>query len=213
MIMKKKIAMITFAILCMSTLSLQADIRIGAKVGINLANATLSSDALQTENFTGFQIGPIAEISTLSGFGADAAILFSRQGIKMKGRSNQPGYSSLSYESEYEEKANTLDIPVNLKFKFSLADQAGIYLSAGPYISFKLDNQAILNKIKEDWGTKNFGVGLNFGAGVLLLKNLQIGVNFQLGLNDDYSDFSFISEIKNLSGKTRIWSITAAYFF
>jgi len=62
------------------------------------------------------------------------------------------------------------------------------------------------------WKTKKFGVGLNFGAGVELFRHLQVGVNYQLALNDDYSNFT-IDELKGLKAKTRIWSLTAAYLF
>ena len=207
--MKKKMTMIMFAILWMSAFSLQAGIRIGAKAGVNLANAAFNTDAIKTDNFTGFQIGPVVEISTLSGLGIDAAILYSQQGLKIKG---------ISDITRIEEKVSALDIPVNLKMKFSLTDMLGIYLSAGPYISFKLDDQESFshnqNQIKDQWINKKFGVGLNFGAGVELVKHLQVGVNYQLALNDDYSSISLTNHsLPDFNAKTRIWSITAAYFF
>ena len=193
--------MITLAILCMSVFSLQAGIRIGIKAGVNLAKPAFSTDAIKTDNFTGFQVGPVIEFSGLTGFGVDAAILYSQQGLKIK-------------DLSLEERASTLDIPVNLKMKFSLADIAGCYLSAGPYVSFRLDDQTNIAQVKTDWSSKEFGAGLNFGAGFELLKHLQVGVNYQLGLNEDYK---VISSIGNAGGiinaKTRIWSITAAYFF
>ena len=204
--MKKKVIMIMFAILWISVFSIQANIRIGAKTGVNLAKAAFSVDAIKTNNFTGFQIGPVIEISGLTGFGVDAAILYSKHGIKIK--------EKLTI-IDYEEKASTLDIPVNLKMKFLLVDIAGIYLSSGPYISFNLDNNTSFNQIKEDWGNKRFGVGLNFGGGFELIKQLQIGVNYQLALNDDYGFFTsnWMDDFKNINAKTRVWSITAAFFF
>jgi len=207
MIMKKKMTMITLAILCLSVSSLKAGIRIGAKAGVNLAQPAFNTDAIKTENFTGFQVGPVIEISGLAGLGVDASILYSQQGLKIK--------------DESEKKISTIDVPVNLKLKFSLADMAGIYLAAGPYVSFKLDNQTtwqtVFSGVRKDWENKQFGVGLNFGAGVELLKNLQVGINYQLGLSEDYVISSFADSTGNLqetfNAKTRIWSITAAYFF
>jgi len=204
--MKNKITIIAIAILSMSAFSLQAGIRVGVKAGVNLAKAEFNTSAIQTENFTGFQIGPTIELSGLAGLGVDASLLYSKHGI----RANLPVTST---KSDYELKVSTLDIPVNLKFKISLADMAGVYFAAGPYISFKLDDQTTFNQIKQDWGNKNFGVGLNFGAGVEIVKHLQLGVNYQLSLNDDYNDFSIIGDFKDIKAKTRIWSITATYFF
>jgi len=215
--MKKKITVITFAILLMSAFSLRAGIRIGVKGGVNLANASFNTSALQTDNFTGFQVGPIIEISGLTGFGLDAAVLYSQQGV------NFTGASSLS---DLSGKSSTLDIPVNLKMKFSLAQMFGIYVTAGPYVSFKLDNQSSFSSnqeiVKDEWLNKNFGVGLNVGAGFELIKHLQIGVNYQLALNNDYSSYvntvytdNIVHPVQSagVNGKTRIWSITAAFFF
>jgi opacity protein-like surface antigen len=201
MIMKKKITMIMFAILLMSASSLQAGIRIGVKGGVNLAKAALSTDVFQTDNFTGFQVGPIIEIAGISGLGVDAAVLYSQQGVKIKGAS----------AFEFEDKVSTLDVPINLKLKFSLAEMAGIYLSAGPYASFKLDNQITFKQVKDEWTSKDFGVGVNFGAGIELVRHLQLGVNYQLGLSDNYNNLSL--NANELKVKTRIWSLTATFFF
>ena len=209
MIMKKKMTMITLAILCLSVSSLQAGIRIGAKAGVNLSQPAFNTDAIKTENFTGFQAGPVIEISGLSGVGVEAAVLYSQQGLKIKGLS-------------LEERISTLDVPVNLKLNFSLASMVGCFLTAGPYVSFKLDEQTTnlkntYDKVLENWEGKDFGVGLNFGAGVKLLSNLQVGVNYQLGLNDDFKNYKFdlegVSSVLDANAKTRIWSITATYFF
>jgi len=213
--MKQKIIIFTLFTLLMPALSLQAGIRIGAKAGVNLAKATLNSEVFQAENFTGFQIGPILEISGLSGLGIDAAVLYSQHGLKIKGEYTASPLSSAVWAIEYEEKVSTLDIPVNLKMKFSLVDIAGIYVSSGPYISFKLDDKTTFEQIRKKWGSKDFGVGLNFGGGVILLKRLQVGVNYQLSLNDNYGNFTsdWTNELKDLGAKNRIWSITAAFFF
>jgi hypothetical protein len=208
--MKKKTTLITIAILWMSALSLQAGIRLGVKGGVNLANAALNTSTLQTDNFTGFQAGPIIEFSGLTGLGFDAAVLYSESGIK---------FSDGLIITNYEEKVSTLDIPVNLKYKFSLVNILGCYLSAGPYVSFNLNSQASFDQVKADWQNKQFGVGLNFGGGFELLKHLQVGVNYQLALNNDYNNSVFLTDsngnitLPGWKAKTRIWSITAAYFF
>lgn len=55
---------------------------------------------------------------------------------------------------------------------------------------------------------KKLYAGLNLGAGVELIKHLQVGFNYALGLTDDYS----ASKLE-LNGKNRGWSITAAILF
>ena len=221
--MKKKTTLITFTILVLSAFSLQAGVRIGVKSGVNLANASFNNGFIQIDNFTGFQAGPIIEISGLPLFDLDIAVLYSQSGIKTIAPANMMQFAlscSTSFKYvNYDEKASALDIPVNLKYKISLLKIAGIYFTAGPYVSFNLNSQVNISQNQDlvinEWKSKKFGVGLNFGAGFELLKHLQIGFNYQFALNDDYGNFTsnWTNDFKNLSGKTRIWSITAAYFF
>jgi len=212
--MKKRITLITFAVLYLSAFPIQAGIRLGVKGGVNLANAALSTSSLRTDNFTGFQVGPIIDISSLTGFGFDAAVLYSESGIR---------FTDSLRITNYEDKVSTLNIPVNLKYKISLVNILGCYLSAGPYVNFKLNTQDNFSQNKDlilsEWKSKQFGAGMNFGAGFELLKHLQVGVNYQLALTDDYSsDVSYRDWNGNITfpafkAKTRIWSITATYFF
>ena len=216
--MKKKITVIiTLAILMIPVISLQAGIRIGVKAGVNVAKASFDTKTLDPSNYTGFQVGPIIELSAL-GLGFDAAVLYNQRGFKST-------VTDGTVTNEIEQKVNSVDIPVNLKFKFSLVSILGAYVSAGPYVSFKLNgNDAtsiIGHDFKADWKSNNFGAGLNFGFGVELIKHLQIGANYQLGLTDDYSNFNVLDsagkELFGSSGSSKskpsVWSVTVAYFF
>ena len=194
----KKITIILAVFSLMFISSVHANIRLGVKAGVNLANASFNTESIHTSNFTGFQAGPILEC-TFAGIGLDAAVLYSQQGLKFE-------YS--------EENLSALDIPVNLKFKFGLLDIVGAFLTAGPYVSFKLsgDNFLVISEnIHDTFKSRSFGAGINVGAGVELLKHLQVGVNYQISLTDDYKTLETSHLV--LKGKTRIWSITAAYFF
>ena len=205
--MKRKI--IASVVLWMSALSIFAGVRVGVKAGVNLANAVTNTDAITTNNFTGFQVGPMMEISGLTGWGVDFAILYSQHGMNFR------ALSPLNTATNYEKTVSTLDIPLNLKFKFSIAKMCGFYLTAGPYINFNVDDQTNFTQIKTDWQNNHFGTGLNFGAGFEVLKHLQIGANYQLALNDDYSKFINFENIihSDFKAKSRIWSITAAILF
>ncbi|GHU63848.1 membrane protein [Bacteroidia bacterium] len=191
----------TALIVLISCFSAEAKIRFGAKGGFNLAKTSFNTQSLQSDNFTGFHIGPIVEIANSTGFGVNAAVLYSQQGLKIK-------------ELSLEEKGSSIDIPVNLQLKIGLFDCVGIYGTAGPYGSFKLkgDNFTIKNleMIGSEFKQKSFGAGLNFGFGVELVKHFLIGANYQLGLTEDYQE---VITLHQLGGKVRIWSITGAYFF
>jgi opacity protein-like surface antigen len=177
-------------------ISVQAQLKFGIKAGINLENASLKGDVLDnldSNNFTGFQVGPMLEFTIpVIGLGLDVAALYSQQGMKVSGEDIQ---------------LNNLEVPVNLKYKLSFFKLLGVYGTAGPYINFKLSDS-----LQDQFEAKSFGAGLNFGAGVELLRHLQVGVNYRMGLTDDYQSIENIAG--NLSKwKTETWSITAAYLF
>lgn len=185
--------------------SIRADIlRFGVKAGVNLANASFNMDALQTSNFTGFQVGPVIELG-IPFIGVDIAALYSQQGLKFK-----------FDDTNLEQKESRLDVPVNLKLKFGLGGLGG-FLSAGPYASFKLSGDDFsvksVDKAVYDFKNKDFGAGINVGGGIELFRHLQIGVNYRIGITDDYKSFDMVEDSKELKGKIRIWSITATYLF
>jgi len=190
--MKKNLGII-FTMLLLSTLAASAQIAFGVKGGLNISKVHFSSDMIDTDNLTGFQIGPMAEFTVpLLGIGMDAAILYSQKGLD---------YQSKSHKTDY------LDIPVNLKWKFGLPIVKG-YLTAGPYASFRIGGDKIWNVMSEQIKAKSFGAGLNFGAGVEVIKHLQVGLNYDLGLVKTYE-----GTLATGDGKHRGWAITAAILF
>jgi hypothetical protein len=194
----KKSVIVLVALFAVSVFSIEAGIKFGLKAGVNLANASFSTDALKPDNYTGFQVGAITEFTLpVVGWGFDAALLYSQQGLKFD-------------KDDQEGKMSTLDIPVNLKFKLGMEKVLGAYLATGPCASFSLSDG--LSGLKEEYDTKSFGFGWNFGAGIMALDHLQIGVNYKLGLTEDYKYLKDVTG-KDIKGKPRSWSITAAYFF
>ncbi len=189
--MKKDIVII-ISLFFLTIAPIQA-VRLGIKTGVNLSKASFSWNTLNPDNFTGFQVGPIMEFHLpIIGLGMDAAILYSEQGFKL---------------DEESQETQSIDLPVNLKYKIKLLNIIGVYGTAGPYASFRIsgDNFSIAD-INDQFKYKTFGAGLNFGFGVEILKHLQVGANYQLSLTDDYS-------VKDYSVKMKTWSVTATYFF
>jgi len=200
----KKNVVILIALLFIGGITAQAQLKYGLKAGVNISKADFDTKVIDSnvEDLTGFQVGPMIEFMVpIIGIGFDASLLYSQQGFKIK---------SIIDEKSY--KTNTLDIPVNLKYKLTFMDVAGAYLAAGPYASFNLSDN-----FKNTVEAKTFGAGLNFGLGVELLGSLQIGASYKLGLTDDYSTLSSTNEygieMPSFKGTQSGWTISAAYFF
>lgn len=190
--MKKNVG-IVFVMLLLCAFTTSAQIAFGIKGGLNVSNVEFDTDVIDSDNLTGFQIGPMLDFTVpVLGIGMDAAILYSQKGLE---------FNSDSYKTDY------LEVPVNFKWKFGVPVLKG-YITAGPYASFRIGGDKIWNVVNEQIKAKNFGAGLNFGAGVELVKHLQVGLNYDMGLIKNYEGTELTGD-----GKHRGWAITAAILF
>ncbi len=195
----KRILGVIFIVAIIGVAPASAQGRFGVKGGVNISKVHFNKSIVNSDNFTGFNIGPMVEFTVpLLGVGMDAAILYSRKGVDFKSEGN---IGSKSYKADY------LDIPLNLKWKFGLPILKA-YLTAGPYASFRVGGDKIWNVVHDQVKAKSFGAGLNFGAGVEVIRHLQVGFNYELGLSN-----AFEGQEGVIDGKNRGWSITAAVLF
>ncbi len=193
--MKKVTGLVLIILMAFIAVPAKSQLKFGVKGGLNISSVHLNSDILKADNVTGFQIGPMIETTIpLIGVGLDAAILYSQKGMDVKSETG----TSTNVKTDY------IDVPVNLKWKFGLPIIKG-YLAAGPYIGFRVGGDKF-------WEIPGSVVGQvkakNFSAGVELISHLQVGINYGLGLTDNYS-----AEKYDLNAKNRGWSVTAAILF
>lgn len=178
-----------------------AKVKFGVKGGLNISSVHLNKDILKTDNVTGFQIGPMMEATVpLVGVGMDIAVLYSQKGT---GVALTDGVSA-------DVKTDYIDVPLNLKWKFGLPI-VKCYFAAGPYVGFRIGGDKVWDipgNVVGQVEAKSFGAGLNFGAGVELISHLQVGINYTLGLTDNYS----VKKL-DLNAKNRGWGVTAAFLF
>ena len=192
--MKKVLSLLMVLVALMMATPSQAQlIKFGVKGGMNFAefDTDVKSWNEVLDRSTGYFIGPMAEVTLpIVGLGLDGALLYSQRG---KGEAKQQG----------------LEIPVNLKWTIGLGSLFGIYLAAGPdfYYNFKDDDSVMLE-------TKKSQVAVNLGAGLKLLRKLQVGVNYQIPLSDSYhySD-KVVDGITESGVKTKTWQVSLAYIF
>ena len=201
--MKKILSVLVVAVALMMAAPVQAQlIKFGVKGGLNMSKIDWKGGYEgNRDNSTGFFIGPMAEVTIpVLGLGLDGALMYSQRG-----------------KDEFKEQG--IDIPVNLKYTFGLGSILGIYFAAGPdfFFNFKDIDSKDLEKIflngkeveNEKMESKKTQVALNLGAGLKLLKKLQIGITYQIPMGNSF-------ELKNLSegiGKTKTWQVSAAYIF
>ena len=199
MIMKSsKYLLILVALFAVSTVG--AQVRFGAKGGLNIAKAEFNKDAFKSDNITGFHVGPTLEaMFGKGGLGFDLALLYSQKG----------------FDSDEETVKNSyIEVPVNLKFKLGLP-LVNPYVAAGPYVGFRVSGDKAWNvskDVKEQIKAKSFSAGMNFAIGAELFNKLQLGLNYAWGLTDNYNTFDG-NDPDSYKGKSHTWSVSATYFF
>ena len=215
--MKKWITLFTVTVCLAMAMPAKAQIKFGVKGGLNLASASLSDawDAKgNADNYTGFFIGPMVDITIpIIGLGVDGALMYSQKGAKI---SFDDDLGSTTF------KQQGIEIPVNLKYSIGLGSSASIYFAAGPsfYFNMKSDDDLTFDTMKGSLDYDKSEVSLNLGAGVKLLRHLQLGVNYNMGLTDsakakiDSPNSSDIWDaINGKSYKSKMWQVSVAYLF
>lgn len=188
--MKKIISVLMVAVALMMVAPAQAQlIKFGVKGGMNFSELDLSVKSLDgiKEKSTGFFIGPMAEVTLpIIGLGIDGAVMYSQRGAD-------------------ELKEQGLEIPVNLKYTIGLGSMLGVYIAAGPDFFFNFKDV--------DWqnvDAKKTQVALNLGAGLKLLRKLQVGVNYQIPMGDS---FEWKDATKTVTAKNKTLQASIAYIF
>ena len=169
----------------------QAQIKFGIKGGIDIPKLDIEG----AKNGSGFFVGPMIDFTLpIVGLGIDAAALYSQSNLKFEGESGS-------------DKMKTIEIPVNLKWTVGLGSTLGVFVAAGPQFGFGL------NDIWDNLENKKAFVSVNVGAGLKLLRHLQIGVNYNFGASK-VGDI-IVDEGKNLkeSFRKNSWQVSLAYMF
>ena len=198
---KVKYLLIVAAIFAVSVAN--AQVRFGAKGGLNIVKAEFNKDVFKSDNITGFHVGPTIEaMFGAGGVGFDVALLYSQKGFK----------------SDIETVKNAyLEVPLNLKFKFGMP-LVNPFVAAGPYVGFRIGGDKVwdvaenVQSIRDQVKTQNFAAGLNFIAGAEVFNMLQLSLNYSWGLTSNYKTFDARS-LDSYRGKAHAWSISAVVFF
>ena len=196
--MKKVLSVLMVAVALMMAVPAQAQlIKFGVKGGMNFSKLDTNVKSLYDakESSTGFFIGPMAEVTLpIIGLGVDGAVMFAQRG-------------------DGELKEQGLEIPVNLKYTIGLGSMFGFYLAAGPDFFFNFKDV----EKNSGLGVEKSQVAINVGAGLKLLRKLQVGLTYQIPLKDSYypTDISTVPDAEpiDLGARQKTWQVSLAYIF
>lgn len=211
--MKKIFALALVALGLMAAKPAEAGIGFGLKGGLNITNMSMSSEVLDASNRTGFFIGPSVKFTLpVVGLGIDASALYDQREAKLKGEVSGSDLNTTV-------KQQAINIPINLRYTFGLGDLAGVYIAAGPQFGFNVGdkNFDVLKVANYKLKSSNFSV--NLGAGVTLIKHLEIGFNYNIAcgktgeVTGKGAATDVVKSLADSSGKSNAWQISAAYYF
>lgn len=227
---KRFILALLVAIVTVSSAS--AQFRFGVKAGLNVNKLHFNEKLASADNSCGWNAGVMTEFTVpIIGICLDASLMYSRMNNASDVKYNDvivttPGNPNGSLGSvegvtgnPADEKAlnvygkNFIEIPINLKYKFSLPVVGSIikpYLYTGPCFAFRLDKKVLdpINNIK----SKAYQVAWNVGLGVELIRHLQIGASYGFGINNVVSHITDLP-VEPIKAKNNYWTVSAAYLF
>ncbi|MCC8145691.1 MAG: PorT family protein [Bacteroidales bacterium] len=177
--MEKRISAVVVLLLIFSSISVNAQLYLGVKGGLNVSSFTGYDDLVfadasgmpignqETDFIPSFHIGGMLQYQFYDSFFIQPEIFYSRQGTKIKGLGEKT-----TVHLDY------LQIPIYGGYKYRTGDELFLIGGIGPYFAYGLDGRYDFFEYH-----KRFDIGLTFMAGVQI-NSLQIAVAFDWGLKD-----------------------------
>ena len=205
--------MLPFILLATITVAASAQIRIGAKAGVNLIKLSTDKELLAAKYRSGFFIGPTLRFDIPKhSFGVDASIIYDQR------------TATVTEDNLEETKTNihrkTINIPLNLRFYVFSAADVGAYIFAGPQISTHLGDDKSLKDVadnyKSEFNSSDFSI--NIGAGIYITKTVELSANYNIrcGKTKDIKWQTALDNTKaSVKGDLRdqAWQLAAAIYF
>lgn len=189
------------------SLGASAEFRWGPTAGVNISSLYWKQDLITTKASAGVTLGVMGEIMIPGiGFGVDFGLKYAMHGAKVD-FGEKKVWAADGYGNE-NVTFHTLQIPVNLRFKYTRLNGAehwaAPFVYAGPLFTFNLATND-LPCIEHPAGS----VGLQCGIGGEFLEHLQFSVGYLWGLSYDVRTV----KLDNFSARNQGWQINFAWLF
>ena len=177
----------------------------GVEAGMNFNSLSFDEEMFESGNRAGFFVGPMLKVKVpFVGLGLDGALIYSLNSAQVQAE-DMVKSKNLSY----------LEIPLNVRYDFSLLKVLGIYLATGPQYNYCMSSDAT---IADFYGLADGGIsrstwGWNVGGGVEIMKHLQLGVTYTIPISN--SGNLELSDVANVFAnyKQKTVKVRLAYFF
>ena len=212
--MKKYVSLIMLAVAMMFAQKADAQLQFGVKGGLNVSSISFNQDLFDSSNRSGWFLGPTMKLSTpIFGLGLDASALYEQKSSQVENTKVQGGETTINQKS--------VIIPVNVRWGFGLGSMASMFVFAGPQFGFNVGKDEFTWTSREDYQNtfqlKKSNLSVNVGAGVSLLKHLQVTANYSIatGKTGEAKVSKVIDDTYDTitTGKANAWQVSLSYFF
>ena len=193
--MKKTFSIFVIAATLLVTLPATAQIKFGIRGGANLVNMKFNNGTFEKNNRAGFYVGPTVKFTVpIVGLSLDASALYDEKTAKVDGATM---------------KAQSIDIPINVRYGIGLSSVANIFLFAGPQFGFNVASDKKFYDSAKEWTWKSSNVSVNVGVGCTVLKHVEVKANYNIACTKSVED----SNNSDISAKYNSWQLGLAYYF
>lgn len=208
--MKRKLLsfIIAAAALCGSSVA-SAQFRWGATIGGNFNNFKFKqSDILTVDKGFGESVGINGEMMFPGiGFGIDLGLRYEQLGASLN-LGDFPIWASQGYSADERIYLHNIQIPFNLKFKYTrfqgFEDYLAPFVFGGPVFNIQAAHSSC-DALKFSGGD----LGLTVGAGAEIFKRWQISASYTWGMT-----YALKAKIlTDYSARNRTWDIRLTYYF
>lgn len=175
------------------------------KGGLTYGKSVSDLKDFDVKEYTGWQIGAGFQTESTMGFSLQPELIYTVKGAKIGEKGNEIGDLRMSY----------IELPVNIQWGIDFVAFKP-FVFAAPYIGYNVKNAMgkdfkVLNDLLDE--TKKFEYGFGFGAGVELLRKIQITARYDWNFGNVNSWDEYIDSAKNVSRSTGGMVITAGLRF
>lgn len=191
----------------LTAVSASAGFRWGPTVGVDVNTLSWKQPLLATSQLASPMVGLMGEVMIPGiGFGVDFGLRYARQGAKVNfGEHKIWSASGLGDEKVF---IHTLEIPLDLRFKWTRMDGLEQYIApfayGGPVFTFNLADNGV-GAVQTPAGY----LAVHCGLGVELLRRFQISAGYSWGV----SYILKTVKLDNLSAQSRSWNVALTYLF
>jgi hypothetical protein len=180
----------------------KAQFKFGLQAGLNLSSVSTKNYSDDIESRTGFFAGPTVKYTLPTiGIGFDASIFYDH-------REGNSKWGTV--------KAQSVQIPINLRYGFDLSNLTELFIFAGPQFGIVVEDGYYLSSLRTvSINSSNYSA--NIGVGATFMNHFQAKFNYNIALSEtgDFeakSDYNVPSKPAG-SFKINTWQISVAYFF